>query len=327
MGNARGKLQAEAIWAPSKITGLSGFSNNYISYGDFRRTLSPKYFRNAIPLFTSLLMISLIIFAATNLKNKQGGFYLISLLLLSILLGLIAHKQLLLVHEGAHFHLAKNRVLNDLLSNLFAGIFVGTEIKSYRYIHNKHHQELGNSLDPENSYAEEFDLTWIFTALLGIRVIKTLFKRQKVEQSRKQLVMLLSSMMFHLIIIYTLFKLSGVFTVLVWILGFFIIMPFFGSIRNILEHKFQMDVADLDNLESSLEIVPKYTTRIFTKSYFSKILGVAGFDRHLIHHWDPSIAAINLGAVNNFLLTTELGPMLRELPTTYTKAFLRVLKK
>jgi fatty acid desaturase len=208
----------------------------------------------------------------------------------------------------------------------FTSIF-SSKIKSYRFIHNKHHQGLGTDLDPENSYSEEFDLTWLFTALLGIRVIKTLFKRQKIEQSGKQLLMLNASACFHLVVLILLNEFLGITSSIAWGLGYFIVMPFFGSIRNVLEHKYEMDQIDLKKIESIEGItLPIYTTRLFTEKLMSKIFGVVGFDRHLIHHWDPSISALNLGKVNEFLLTTELGPMLRDLPTTYTKAFLRLMK-
>ena len=245
---------------------------------------------------------------------------------MSTILGLVAHRQLLLVHEGAHFHLAKNRSINDLLSNMFAGIFVATDTKTYRLIHNKHHQELGTNLDPENSYSEEFDFTWVWSALLGIRVLKTLSKRQKIENSPKQLFMLILSLIFHSTMIVVLSTIA--FTVaLVWILGYFIFMPFFGSLRNVLEHKYEMKFIEDSTIVKMVGSDLNHTTRMFTKSIFSKLFGVVGFDRHLIHHWDPSIPAINLKYVHSFFLTTELEPMLKALPTTYSRAFLRLISK
>jgi len=327
MLNEAKKIESEAIWAPSNLIGMSAYSNQKSSYGEFRKSLKPQYIKNSLPLATTLAMIFSLLLITTKLNNLNGLINFACILIISVFLGLVAHRQLLLVHEGAHFHLAKNRFFNDVLSNLFAGIFVGTEIKSYRFIHNKHHQGLGTDLDPENSYSEEFDLTWLFTALLGIRVIKTLFKRQKIEQSGKQLLMLNASACFHLVVLILLNEFLGITSSIAWGLGYFIVMPFFGSIRNVLEHKYEMDQIDLKKIESIEGItLPIYTTRLFTEKLMSKIFGVVGFDRHLIHHWDPSISALNLGKVNEFLLTTELGPMLRDLPTTYTKAFLRLMK-
>ena len=314
------------IWAASKLINISAYSNDQMTYGEFRKKLSPLYLRNSLPLLTSVFQIIVVLSATSLLANSTNILNLALILSISGLLGLIAHRQLLLVHEGAHFHLAKNRTFNDLLSNTFAGIFVATDTKTYRLIHNKHHQELGTSLDPENSYSEEFDLTWVLSALLGIRVLKTLFKRQKIENSPQQLLMLILSLVFHSTVIVFLTTIS-LKVAIIWTLGYFFFMPFFGSLRNVLEHKYEMKFIEDTTIARIVGSDLNFTTRMFTKSKFSKLFGVVGFDRHLIHHWDPSIPAVNLKHAHSFFLTTELKPMIEALPTTYSKAFLRLMRK
>ena len=110
-------------------------------------------------------------------------------------------------------------------------------------------------------------------------------------------------------------------------IGYFFFMPFFGSLRNVLEHKYEMKFIEDSTIVRIVGSELNYTTRLFTKSKLSKLFGVVGFDRHLIHHWDPSIPAINLKHAHRFFLTTELKPMIEALPTTYSRAFLRLISK
>ena len=326
MGQYEKIYQGESIWTPSRITGLSGYSSDVLTYGEFRRNLRPNFLKSVFPLFSSLFCILFLLFISSKVRTGNIVLTTISITFLSFLLGLVAHRQLLLVHEGAHFHLAKKRRINDLLANVFAGIFVGAEIKSYRFIHNKHHMNLGTDQDPENSYSDEFDFTWLLTALFGIRTLKTFFRRKKIEKSTGQLIMIIFAIFFHISVVAFLISKTNLFVSATWLLGYFVFMPSLGSIRNVLEHKFQVDDMRNFTLEATLPLKPDHTTRMFTKVKSSRLLGVVGFDRHLIHHWDPTISAANLERVHSFLLETELGPMLEALPTTYFRAFMKLIK-
>lgn len=313
-------------WVPSRIEGLSKFSSKNISYGDFRKHLTPKYLKNSLPILSSHLYIVFCVIFISKI-NAPGIPQILVISALSIVGGLLAHRILLLVHEGAHFHLAKDRKFNDFLTNTFCGVFVGTEVKTYRKIHNKHHQDLGLTTDPENSYAEEFDFTWIFAAFSGLKVLRTFKKREGIESSKKQLLIMLFSISIHLTFVLSMLRLELLNVAIFWVLSFFVVMPGIAALRNVLEHRFEMPSLANPQLWGTLSPEMRVTTRLFTKKRISMLFGSAGFDRHLLHHWDPSIAAINLPAVHQFLLTTELKEMLESLPTTYTEAFLQLTGK
>jgi fatty acid desaturase len=313
-------------WVPSRIEGLSKFSTKNSSYGDFRRNLRPQYFKNSLPVFSSHLYLIFCVILISNF-NSFGNLQILMLATLSLVGGLLAHRILLLVHEGAHFHLAKNRKFNDFLANTFCGVFVGTEVKTYRKIHNKHHQDLGLPTDPENSYAEEFDFTWIFAAFSGLKVLRTFKKRESLDSSKRQLIMMLLSVTIHVTFVLGMLQLELSSVAIFWILSFFVVMPGIAALRNVLEHRFEMPSVANPQLWGTLSPEMRVTTRLFTKKRISMFFGSVGFDRHLLHHWDPSIAAINLPAVHQFVLTTELREMLESLPTTYTAAFLQLMRK
>ncbi len=54
------------------------------------------------------------------------------------------------VHEGSHYnHLRKNKVLNDILTNILSSYIVFSTVETYRESHSKHHKYLGSKLDPD----------------------------------------------------------------------------------------------------------------------------------------------------------------------------------
>lgn len=74
----------------------------------------------------------------------------------------------LLLHEGMHAVLFKNRALNDVVSVLL-GSTVGISYTAYRIMHLRHHQYLGDERDPDdyNNYTGSRRVVWM---LHGMRV-------------------------------------------------------------------------------------------------------------------------------------------------------------
>ncbi|MBC7928228.1 MAG: fatty acid desaturase family protein [Bryobacteraceae bacterium] len=70
----------------------------------------------------------------------------------AVLLCLIAARQhalLILMHDGAHFLLCRNKKWNDLLSDLFCAFPFGVSTAGYRSTHLKHHEHLNTEDDPD----------------------------------------------------------------------------------------------------------------------------------------------------------------------------------
>ena len=63
------------------------------------------------------------------------------------------------------------------------------------------------------------------------------------------------------------------------------------------------------------------TNRIFGDGIMSAMLGGAGFNRHLLHHWDPQLSYTRLRDLEAFLLETELAASVEDSRTTYGRAF------
>lgn len=64
-------------------------------------------------------------------------------------IGTRQHALTILGHDGTHWHIHKNKRLNDLLANSLTMWPINSDIKSYRKFHFDHHRLLGTPEDPE----------------------------------------------------------------------------------------------------------------------------------------------------------------------------------
>jgi fatty acid desaturase len=66
----------------------------------------------------------------------------------------------LLGHEGAHYMVAKNKNINNFLTNIFTFYAYGFNVEPYRVMHIKHHEYLGSQLDPELDEKRKTATAW-----------------------------------------------------------------------------------------------------------------------------------------------------------------------
>jgi fatty acid desaturase len=320
-------LSDKTIWAPAIMPGLSQlYSQKFqMSYSDYRKILVTPYRRVQLSLVVNWVSMIFLVVATSFVNNLL--FHICVVLALSLLM----HRVLLIIHEGAHYHLSLNKTMNDTISNLLAGWFVFTDIKNYRITHIQHHRNLGSSSDPENSHMDKLDLSWILSAVTGTKTALAFFKtistgRKKSEVSEPNSPTPIFGAIIHLAIFLVIYFGLGLTSLLVWASCLLVIAPLLGMLRNLLEHRY-VEAVDpilweifLNTSSKPIEI-NQITTRTFTQSIFSKLYGSMGFTHHLIHHWDPSISYMNLKKVHEFLLSSEVGDLLAKTDSTYTKTF------
>ncbi len=88
-----------------------------------------------------------------HLHTRWGisGYWTIPVVVAAVfILGAVQHRLAGLGHEGAHFILFKNRVLNELISDLFCMFPIFSTTEQYRQIHLGHHEFVNDwERDPE----------------------------------------------------------------------------------------------------------------------------------------------------------------------------------
>jgi fatty acid desaturase len=310
----------------SKLVDLQG-----CSFNEFKRTLKPRWILLWSELLAGHLVIILTMISVLNLEDVILLRPLI-IILSALIIGLAQAYLFNFFHEAAHGNIASTRKLNDILANIFIGIFAGVDIKVYRPIHFKHHQKLGTPEDTERSYFDALNKRFIIELLTGVKVLRVFLGHKKSNQdsqittsaSKKNFLcaQLLLSIILHSTILILALSLGHWIFASVWIIGTGIFMPFFVSLRQVLEHR------DLDaKSHINYHVTPQGSTnRLFGDSLLARILGGAGFNRHLLHHWEPQIPYTQLRALEKFLLQTEGANLIIAHQTTYGATFKQLMK-
>ena len=297
------------------------------TWADYRATLHPRYTR----IWGDIAVIWIMILAGiAAIAAVPAPYAYAAIPVGAIWLGFWLQGYTNYIHEAAHFNLAPRR-WNDRLTRLLITPFCGMEVSLYRKNHWQHHLHLGRLADTEISYRTA--LTWrnILFTLSGLNVAKALIRVLKqshapaTETGRsgtpsKVLLALGYFALVQLVITLALaFGLSFP-TAIAWVLGQLLMFPFFAWLRQILEHRSYAASPLVDY--HTVEHGP--VTRAFY-GRFDRYFGTAGFNRHLLHHWDPKISYSRFDDMERFLLSTPLAEELQQARCTYWQTFRRIL--
>lgn len=263
-------------------------------------------------------------------------FNLILFPFLSFFISFWKRSYLLLFHESAHYNLNKNKYINDLLSFFLFTPFTAQFVKNYRRHHWEHHVHLGTQKDTEISYQKPLNKKNIFYSLTGIYLIKTLlryFKVSKVNSQQKKIdkinlqgtflffIGLLVFFFSQLIILLILYHLISLFAAITWFITTFITDIFFANLRQTLEHR----DPKFGNNDDFCIINHGEKNKLFNNNFLSYYFGGAGFNKHLIHHLDPTISYTRFIEVENYLMKTSLRNYLYTNKTTYLKELKKLI--
>ena len=294
-----------------------------LSYITFKKTLKPDYFKTWVYIMLGLLCLTALLFIFVLIENIIPGWYLLTIPVFSILTGFTIAFINLFVHEAGHYYLCPDKKVNDLLANIFLCSWTGIHIKVYRKIHWLHHQHLATDSDPENSYFNVLSGKFIFETFSGIHALRIILRKNDNEVLEKELrkrsiQMLLAGLIINGILLFVAIWFNNYQLVIVWILAMLVFFPFFASIRQLIEHRDELAASD-----NAFYISPKRKiSRLFTDGIFSNLFGPAGFNKHMIHHWDPILPFTALGKVEEFLAGCDkTKEIIQRSKTTYFAAF------
>jgi fatty acid desaturase len=320
----------------SEIPDIRTLSNSKgVTYVEFRKKLKLKQttvIKNlVIPWF--MIAIQIIIFFILRKYN------LLSFLIIfpaSLWISFWMQAYTTHFHEAAHFNLSPNKTMNDLISDFILTPFIGLRVKDYRLSHWDHHRFLGALNDTEISYHKPISITQTFEGLTGIYLIKTIiryFKNFKnldnraTSQDKKKstnFIFALGIMLFlQLIMTVFLFIFISIPAAFTWIISVFVMCPFLAKLRQTLEHR---SFASKKTVDYSV-VEHGATNRVFGVDFFSAYFGGAGFNRHLLHHLDPTISYTCFDELEKFLLDTSMQKYIEANRNTYFKTFINLVKQ
>ena len=218
------------------------------------------------------------------------------------------HALAVLVHDGAHYRIAKNKKINDIISNIFGsyGCLMGTH--SYRVHHLNHHQYLNTDKDPD--WARKIHLKeWAFPTsssqlsrvLLrqlwrgGYEWIKltTMMFRQNVKLSSADQRRIEAQLLFVFwtFVFIAAFALNLTHQLMIyWFVPLLTIFPLIQRIRSISEH---FAVARDQILNRTRNVDPSF--------FEAFLLSPHSVNWHLVHHLYPAIPHFNLKKTQKLL--------------------------
>ena len=302
------------------------------SYTNFRKTLRPLIWKVWVDIFI-LYLLQIIIFSI--MAHYLVVFSLLNIILtlfFAILIGFFLASLNLFIHEASHFNIHKNKKKNDFLANIFIGLWFGMNVKTYRLGHWQHHEKLGTTEDTEHSYFYVLNWKFILSTLFGIHLVKiVLFRKKNItasveskpEDKKMDKIMLIAGLICNLILLGIAYYMENYFWIPAWIIGMFSLYPFFNAVRQLMEHRDELASETIDYEKINHGKV----SRFFNFNIFSYFFGGAGFDKHLLHHWDPQISYTRLGEVENFLLKNhECQEIIKHSKTNYFITFFKLLR-
>jgi len=121
----------------------------------------------------------------------------------------------------------------------------------------------------------------------------------------------------HLAILAALFLTGGWAAALAWVAGVGVVFPFLGALRQLLEHRSLEARGPVDYTQ----VDHGAYTRLFGTGMLARTFGAAGFNRHLLHHWEPSVSYTCFDALEDLFERVGMGPALDARRTTYGAAF------
>lgn len=312
------RLGLEITDYSSDFSGLRKLINSELSEGTYvglRQSLKPRFVLVWLDLaLTHLLFLGSLYGAAMSKSWIQAPMW-------ALAIGLTLHRLSLFLHEAAHFNVGRTKRSNDLLTDVLVSPFVLTSISAYRPGHMLHHRHLGTASDPERSYQHPLNPKFLISGLVGLRVVEVVRSRESGNASLRSLrgvaVPAIGVVIYMGLFAWGLSRSNWQYS-LALVAGVVSIFPMIGSLRQLLEHR-----ADRDNF---LSPSGSAVTRSFPTAPLGWLLGAAGFNRHLAHHWDPGISYTRLRHLESCLINTSAEPIVEARRNGYFVTFLSLWK-
>lgn len=237
------------------------------------------------------------------------------------------HALLILMHEGAHMRLSKNRAWNNFVADMFCSFPVALYTDHYRQHHLQHHQFTNSDKDPDiTDIKPREDWDWPkdqidafrlfatdFIGLAAYRMASTLglwsplrnflFKRKlNVPRADRLRVLVFCASALAILAAYNLWLIFFMF----WFVPYLTALVPIIRLRTVSEH---MVVESEHELNKTRHVDPTLLERL--------IISPLNVNYHLAHHLYPSIPFYNLPEMHRILMGEDLFRDNAHLTSTY----------
>jgi fatty acid desaturase len=268
-----------------------------------------------------------VVLAAAALAVWSGHWA--AYLLAVIIIGSRQHAMAILMHDASHYRLLRNRLANDLVSDLFLAFPVGVSTSLYRKRHLDHHRYTNTDADPDwHEMHQDEDWCWpklrwesakLFAGdLLGLNAAKTLkiisnwspwpklfvFNAPNGNLNLRERLCLVGIIASTATILF--FTGLWIPFLVLWILPSLTVLGAIFRIRSIAEHLVTENTCELN---ASRTVTPTLLERL--------LIAPCNVNYHLEHHLFPSIPFYNLPEIHRRLMVDEEFRAKAHLTTTY----------
>ena len=127
--------------------------NNLLSAEELASLRETKDWKNYLAILSiwSQIILGFIIFAIWP--------SLITFLISSLIIGTRQFALVIMMHDGAHNLISKNKKINDFISQWLCAFPMMTETGTYRTYHLKHHKHTETDLDPDKILTDPFPVS------------------------------------------------------------------------------------------------------------------------------------------------------------------------
>ncbi len=259
---------------------------------------------NIFLLYLAVDWLLIIISVITSVVFSNFFVYFFSILIIASRM----HALVAMLHEGAHFRIHKNKIINDVICNFLVGYFIFSRVQIYRLNHLLHHRFTGLENDPDLKRKKN-NLIWqlpknkiffikdflkymygygIFEMFIAIKVLSGI----SVDMIRKDFLNLLLQICFYFLMCLMFFKLH-LFSIFLyyWLIPFFIILPLLNRYRTVSEHFGLLGTHELNKTRNVIE--SNWLVNFFISPH--------NLNYHLDHHLLPMIPFYNLPHLHKVL--------------------------
>lgn len=307
---------------------------------DFRARLRPHYGRAWVEIALCLTMLgggyAAHFFLTYALGNLAGA---LAAPVAALWIGFWLNALLTFGHEAAHYNLSSSRARNDLFADWSIWLFFPQSTRSYRKSHWQHHLHLGDPQDTEISYHNCMSPWFLAKAISGIYLVElaaryALGKGIKAKSHdaagnarpaarRGTLLAVARAAATHATLVGVPLCFRCYATAVAWLAGAALVFPFLATVRQLLEHR----AAEAHCATDYRQVPHGAVNRMFTTNLFSRFFGAAGFNRHMMHHWDPTVSYTCFDEMESFFQGTNLRERLDAARTSYASSVVLLTRK